>query len=172
MKRIAALVAVLALVSASAAAAQARGDRVRVVSPEFTGEATVVSVTPDTLVLMPRGGETAVRIARATIERLDVAVLPQEPAPRWSFKGCAVGAALGAVAGAVAEAGGAPSDGVDRRKVMWLAIGLGAAGCALGALIGAGGQGPVWEPVVATERAATTGTHPRLDIGVELHLRR
>ncbi len=161
MKRIAALVAALAFCGASAAAAQVRGDRVRIASPEFTGEATVVSATPDTLVLMPRRGETAVQVARATIERLDVAVLPQQPAPRWSFHGCVIGAAVGAVAGAVAEAGGAPSDGVDR-KLMWLTIGVGAAGCALGALIGGNHGGVVWEPLIAAQAASPAPDGPQL----------
>ncbi len=169
MSRIGVLVAVLTLACASAAVAQVRGDRVRVVSPEFTGEGVVVSVTADTLVLTPGDGAAQVRIARATIERLDVAVLPQEPRSRWSVRGCAIGAALGAVAGAVAQAGGAPSDGVDRRKVMWLAIGVGAAGCALGALVGGASQGPVWEPVVASEEAATArGRRVYLGVAVKL----
>ncbi len=132
--------AVLALGLAQGVSAQARGDHVRVVSPAFTGEATVVSVTPDTLVLMPRRGEAAVRLARSSIERLDVAVLPEQAGPRWSFKGCALGAALGAVAAAVAEETGATFDNTDHRKVMWLAIGVGAVGCALGAALGGGGR--------------------------------
>ncbi len=166
MKRIATLLAVLALGGATAATAQVRGDRVRVTSPEFTGEATVESATPDTLVLLPRGRETAVRLARASIERLDVAVLPQQPPPRWSFSGGVVGAAVGAVAAAVAEAGGAPSDGIDHGRLMWLTMGVGAAGCALGALVGGGHGGVVWEPVIVA------GSSARLEVGVVLRLER
>ncbi len=172
MGRIGGLVAVLTLACASAAAAQVRGDRVRVVSPEYRGEGVVVAVTRDTLVLTPSGSDTPVAIARATIERLDVA-LPREPGQRRSsFGGCALGAAIGAVAGAAVQAaGGGPYDGVDRRRIMWLAIGVGALGCAIGAALESGDGGVVWEPVVATD-ASAPGAGRRMYVGVALKLRR
>ncbi len=169
MKRIGALLAVLSLAWASAAAAQVRGDRVRVVSPEFTGEGVVASVTSDTLVVTTGHGE--VSIARATIERLDVAFPRERDSARGGFVGCAIGATLGAVGAAIVQAaGGGPYDGVDRRTVMWLAIGAGAAGCAIGALVSSGG-GVVWEPVVTTE-AAAYAAGGRLLLGVTLRPRR
>ncbi len=169
MKRIGALLAVPSLACASSAAAQVRGDHVRVVSPEFSGEGVVASVTSDTLVVTTAHSE--VRIARATIERLDVA-FPRDPGrARGGFVGCAIGATVGAVGAAIVQAaGGGPYDGVDRRKLMWLAIGAGAAGCALGALLASGEGGVVWEPVVTTE-AAAYAPERRLLLGVTLRRR-
>ncbi len=120
----------LAVVNAQTPAAIRPGERIRIVSPTYTYEGTVVNLSSDTLVVEPDGWGGAVLVPLNSLTRIDVR--SGRTWARGAGLGAILGATLGGVGGALVAVFGEP--GMDIGGVVVIALGVGGG---LGALVGA-----------------------------------
>lgn len=141
------------------------GRRIRVhrrAEPALVGE--LVSLGSDSLTMTTAAADT-VAVARAAITRLDLSTGTKSQAGQGAVTGLLIGAATGALLG-VAASGSDDGSWVDAGPGAWAlsgAIGFGAIGAGVGALIGAGKHTDRWEqsalPAVVVMPNRGAGTH-------------
>lgn len=137
------------------------GERIRILSPSYTYEGTVVQLYPDTLVVEPDGWGEEVRVALTSLTRIDVR--SGRNWARGAGMGAMIGATLGGVGGVLVAVFAEP--GVDFVKVVALTLG---GGGGLGAVVGATTSAVRWKdsgvtgPDARAPRVRRAGVHFRI----------